>query len=54
MLAMTGWAMLVNLGDYFSGENWLLFCIGAVTLVLEIWMLVESALILKDTLTNQK
>jgi len=54
MLTMTGWAMLVNLGDYFSGENWLLFCIGAVTLVLEIWMLVESALILKDTLTNQK
>jgi len=50
MLVMTGWAMLVNLGDYFSGGKWLLFGIGTVTLFLEIWMLVESALILKDTL----
>jgi carbon starvation protein len=50
MLAVTGWAMVVNLMDYRSEGNWLLFYIGIVTIILEIWMLVESALILKKSL----
>jgi carbon starvation protein len=54
MLVMTGWAMLVNLGNYFTSGKWLLFGIGIVTLVLEIWILVESSLILKDTLVPER
>jgi carbon starvation protein len=47
MLLMTGWAMLINLGDFFSQKNWLLFVIGLAVFVLEIWMVAESALALK-------
>jgi len=53
MLAMTGWAMLINLKGFFGDSNWLLFCIGLVTLFLEIWMIVESVLILKKILATE-
>ena len=46
MLAMTGWAMFINLGKYFSMSNWLLFSIGLFVFVLEVWMVVESVVIL--------
>jgi carbon starvation protein len=52
MLAMTGWAMLINLNTFLADGNWLLFFIGTITLVLEIWMVVESVLILKKSLNN--
>jgi len=47
MLFMTGWAMLINLGTYFSGSKWLLFCIGLAVFILEIWMIIESVMVLK-------
>ena len=47
MLFMTGWAMLINLGNYYNSANWLLFCIGLAVFILEIWMIIESAVILK-------
>ena len=53
MLAMTGWAMIINLQDYIAGGKWLLFCIGIITLFLEIWMLIESALILKNSIQKK-
>lgn len=46
MLIMTGWAMLINLRDFYTGANWLLFSIGLVVFVLEIWMIVESVIVL--------
>ena len=42
MIIMTGWAMFINLGNYYSGGKWLLFFIGLCTLILEIWMIIES------------
>jgi carbon starvation protein len=47
MLLMTGWAMLINLRNFFSQSNWLLFVIGLAVFVLEIWMVAESTLVLK-------
>ena len=47
MLFMTGWAMLINLSDYYNGANWLLFFIGLAVFILEIWMVIESAVVLK-------
>ena len=47
MLAMTGWAMVVNLNIFYQQENWMLLDIGILVLVLEIWMVVESVLILR-------
>jgi len=47
MILMTGWAMIVNLGNFLTSENWLLFAIGLAVFCLEIWMIIESSLILK-------
>ena len=46
MLFMTGWAMLINLGSYYSQSNWLLFFIGLAVFILEVWMVAESAVVL--------
>lgn len=46
MLFMTGWAMLINLGDYYTKANWLLFYIGLAVFILEIWMVIESVIVL--------
>lgn len=47
MILMTGWAMLINLDQFFTTANWLLFTIGLFLLMLEIWMIIESILAFK-------
>jgi carbon starvation protein len=46
MIAMTGWAMKINLYIYYSNEQWLLFSIGSIITILQIWMVVEGAIVL--------
>jgi carbon starvation protein len=46
MIIMTGWAMLINLNKFYSSGQWLLFFIGLCTFVLEIWMIIESLVVL--------
>ena len=48
MVVMTGWAMVINIGDYFTTGNWLLFIISIVVFALEIWMIIESAIVLSS------
>jgi carbon starvation protein len=47
MIVMTGWAMLINLTNFYAASNWLLFCIGLATFILELWMIIESLIVLK-------
>ena len=47
MIIMTGWAMLINLEEYLGTSNWLLFSIGLLVFLLELWMIIESAVVLK-------
>ena len=47
MLLMTGWAMIINMGTFYLDSNWLLFSIGLVVFILEIWMVTESVLVLR-------
>lgn len=47
MIVMTGWAMLINIGGYINSHNWLLFSIGLLVFLLELWMIIESAVVLK-------
>ena len=47
MILMTGWAMIISIRDYFSAGKWLLFGMGAVVMLLEIWIIVESAVIVR-------
>jgi len=46
MIAMTGWAMKINLADFYSNGKWLLFSIGAVITLLQVWMVVEGVIVL--------
>ena len=48
MTIMTGWAMLLNIIEFYSVSNWLLFAVGVVVFALEIWMIIESLIVLKD------
>jgi carbon starvation protein len=46
MIAMTSWAMSVNLMEFFSEGKWLLFGIGAIITILQTWMIIEGVIIL--------
>jgi carbon starvation protein len=48
MIFMTGWAMILNIQKFYSTSNWLLLCIGLAVFVLEIWMIIESAIVFKS------
>ena len=48
LFIMTGWAMLINLSNFYSGSKWLLFSIGLCTFILEIWMIIESLVVLSN------
>ena len=52
MVIMTGWAMFINLDDFYKDGNWLLFCIGFITMLLETWMIIESIVVMKEVLTS--
>jgi carbon starvation protein len=44
MLALPGYAMVINIGSYIESGNHLLTTIGVATLALEIWMIIEAAI----------
>ena len=46
MVAMTGWAMKINLMDFYTRQEWLLFGIGSIIFVLQLWMVVEGVMVL--------
>jgi len=46
MLIMTGWAMILNLTKFYAGGKWLLFFVGLIVFLLEIWMVIESIIVL--------
>lgn len=47
MTIMTGWAMIINLQNYSAKANWLLFGVGMAVFILEIWMIIETLIVLK-------
>jgi len=46
MLIMTGWAMKINLVNFYNQKNWLLMIVGSIIVFLEIWMIVETVILL--------
>ncbi|MBN1930608.1 MAG: carbon starvation protein A [Desulfobacterales bacterium] len=54
MIIMTTWAMLLNIQEYFVKSNWLLFSIGLAVFVLQIWMIIESVMVLKTVYANEE
>jgi carbon starvation protein len=54
MIIMTGWAMILNIQKFYATSNWLLFCIGLAVFVLEIWMVIESVVVLKTVYSTEE
>jgi carbon starvation protein len=54
MLVMTGWAMVLNLGKFFQSSNWLLFVIGLIVFILEVWMIIECVGVIKTVYGKQE
>ena len=48
MIFMTGWAMILNIQKFYGTSKWLLLGIGLAVFVLEIWMIIESAIVFKS------
>jgi len=46
MVLMTGWAMILNIHNFYQTSKWLLFVVGLIVFILEIWMIIESARII--------
>ena len=54
MIVMTGWAMIINLDDFHSDGNWLLFSMGLMTMLLEAWMIIESIIVMKSVMASSR
>lgn len=48
MIIMTGWAMIINLQNFYNSANWLLFFISACIMILEVWMIIEAIIYFKQ------
>ena len=46
MVLMTGWAMKINLAKFYAQDKWLLFSIGSLITVLQLWMVIEGLMVL--------
>ena len=46
MIVMTVWAMKINLTDFYANGKWLLFSIGSIIMLLQVWMVVEGVIVL--------
>jgi carbon starvation protein len=46
MIIMTAWAMKINLVDFYANGEWLLFSIGSIIMLLQVWMVVEGVIVL--------
>jgi len=54
MIIVTGWAMALNIQEFYNTANWLLFIIGLAVFALEVWMIIESVVELKTVYGKQK
>ena len=54
MIIMTAWAMILNIQKFYSTSNWLLFVIGLAVFVLEIWMILESIVVMKTVYAKEE
>ncbi|MFO7894228.1 MAG: carbon starvation protein A [Longimicrobiales bacterium] len=48
---MTTWAMLEQLAEHFASQ-WMLFAVGALIFVLEIWMILEAVVAIRKVLAS--
>jgi len=54
MIILTGWAVIFNMNEFYRQNNWLLFYISLTILILEIWMIIESIIVLRKNYTYKE
>ncbi|MFQ5822997.1 MAG: carbon starvation protein A [bacterium] len=54
MLSMTLWAMVLNLGDFWSKKKWPLLIVGTIILFMILWFIVESIIVFRKSIINSK
>lgn len=54
MISITSWAMALNIQKYLSTSNWLLFSIGLAVFALQIWMIIESVVVLRNVYSKDE
>lgn len=52
LLAMTVWALILNLRDFVDRGDWLLAPLDAIILVLAVWLVVEAVLGMRKARTG--
>ncbi|MFH1553065.1 MAG: carbon starvation protein A [Candidatus Omnitrophota bacterium] len=52
MIITSSWAMVVSISRFFSFRQWHLVVIGALMLLLEVWMIFEAVMCIKATRTR--
>ncbi len=53
MVIMTGWAMILNIKKFAHTHNTLLFTIGLIVFLLEVWMIIEAVIALRKYLSGR-
>jgi carbon starvation protein len=53
LLAMTSWALIVNLRNFIQAEQWVLAPLDALIFVLAIWLMVEAAMSLRTAFADR-
>ena len=48
MIFLTIWTLGFNLFNYFVSSNWLLFITGCILFFLEVWIIIESIIVVKE------
>ncbi len=46
MVFMTGWAMVMNIKNFYKTHNTLLFTIGTIVFILMVWLVIEAIVVL--------
>lgn len=54
MIFLSGYALFIQVNSFYKQSNYLLFVIGLIVLILEIWMVIESAVVLKKIYFNSE
>ena len=53
MIGLSAYALFIQVEHFYSSKNYLLFVIGLIVLVLEVWMVIESTIVMKNIYGNK-
>lgn len=49
IIVMTGWGMIINSINFYTGRDWLLFTVNCIIMIFVIWMIAEVIRVIKNS-----